>query len=332
MEILANIVYFAVGLALIIKGADWLTDGAANIAHRFGIPTLVIGLTIVAIGTSAPEFVVSMLGAIHGNPDIAIGNVVGSNIFNILGMIGCTAIISPILLTRGNVLRDLPIMTLAVGVLIIMLADTWLDEESTVNHLSRTDGIILLCMFLIYIYFTVAWVGKKTKDSEAEVPKGKSGSYQRGLPLSIAMFLVGLGCLIFGGELMVDGASGIASSLGVSDAIIALTIVSIGTSAPELATSIAAARKGDNAMAIGNVVGSVVFNALLILGASAIVYPLPMDGITFTDLYVELGAAVLFWFISYYGTRRYVITRTEGVFMVLLQVAYYAYLIVNKQI
>ncbi len=342
MELFIDIILFSVGLTLIVKGADWLTDGAASIARRFGIPTLVIGLTIVAIGTSAPEFVVSMLGAIHKSPDIAIGNVVGSNIFNILGMFGCTALISPILLTRNNVLRDLPIMTLAIGVLLVLLADNILGEATT-NSLSRTDGIILLCLFLMFMYYSV-WltmnVGKKKKEELWVNEEGKNGrnendgsnvdkAKQRSLWLSAGLFLVGLACLIGGGELMVDGASGIARALGVSEAIIALTIVSIGTSAPELATSIMAARKGDNAMAVGNVVGSVVFNALLILGASAVVYPLPMKGITFVDLFVQLGAALLFWIVGCYGTKRYVITRTEGFIMVLLQVAYYVYLAMN---
>lgn len=328
MELFTDIAFFLVGLILIVKGADWLTDGAASIARRFGIPTLVIGLTIVAIGTSAPEFVVSMLGAIHKSPDIAIGNVVGSNIFNILGMMGATALISPILLTRGNVMRDLPIMNLAVGALFVMLADTILDEEATLNYLSRAEGLILLCFFTIYMYYTF-WLAKKEKkkkNANANEIKDKS----RNLWLSVLIFLVGLGCLIGGGELMVDGASGIARSLGVSDAIIALTIVSIGTSAPELATSIAAARKGDNAMAVGNVVGSVVFNTLLILGASSLVYPLPMKGITYIDLSVEMGAALLFWLFSYIGRKRFIITRLEGAIMVLLQIGYYVWLVINK--
>ncbi|MBQ4380451.1 MAG: calcium/sodium antiporter [Bacteroidaceae bacterium] len=328
MELITDIAFFLAGLFLIVKGADWLTDGAASIARRFGIPTLVIGLTIVAIGTSAPEFVVSMLGAIHKSPDIAIGNVVGSNIFNILGMMGATALISPILLTRGNVMRDLPIMNLAVGALFVMLADTILDEEATLNYLSRAEGLILLCFFTIYMYYTF-WLAKKEKkkkNANANETKDKS----RNLWLSVLIFLVGLGCLIGGGELMVDGASGIARSLGVSDAIIALTIVSIGTSAPELATSIAAARKGDNAMAVGNVVGSVVFNTLLILGASSLVYPLPMKGITYIDLSVEMGAALLFWLFSYIGRKRFIITRLEGAIMVLLQIGYYVWLVINK--
>ena len=334
MELFTDIAFFLVGLVLIVKGADWLTDGAASIARRFGIPTLVIGLTIVAIGTSAPEFVVSMLGAIHKSPDIAIGNVVGSNIFNILGMMGATALISPILLTRGNVMRDLPIMNLAVGALFVMLADTILDEEATLNYLSRAEGLILLCFFTIYMYYTF-WLAKKEKKKKKKNANDNDNANEikdksRNLWLSVLIFLVGLGCLIGGGELMVDGASGIARSLGVSDAIIALTIVSIGTSAPELATSIAAARKGDNAMAVGNVVGSVVFNTLLILGASSLVYPLPMKGITYIDLSVEMGAALLFWLFSYIGRKRFIITRLEGAIMVLLQIGYYVWLVINK--
>ncbi len=330
MELITDIVFFLVGLTGIVKGADWLTDGAASIARRFGIPTLGIGLTIVAIGPSAPEFVVSMLGAIHKSPDIAIGNVVGSNIFNILGMMGTTALISPILLTRNNVVRDLPIMNLAVGVLFVLLAYKILDDDVTRNYLSRADGIILLCLFAMYMYYTM-WLAKKDrKEAKTETDEKNTKNDGRSLWFSIALFMFGLGILIGGGELMVDGASGIARSLGVSDAIIALTIVSIGTSAPELATSIAAARKGDNAMAVGNVVGSVVFNTLLILGASSIVYPLPMKGITYIDLSVELGAALLFWIFSFCIGKTYIITRSNGAFMVLLQIAYYVWLVINK--
>lgn len=327
MDLFLDTVFFIVGLALIVKGADWLTDGAASVAHRLGIPTLVVGLTIVAIGTSAPEFVVSMMGALKGSPDIAIGNVVGSNIFNIFGIIGCTALISPIVMTRSNVVRDLPIMVLTQVVLFIMLLDVVLSNEQT-NSLSRADGLILLCLFVMFLYYTVRLArGKgteKTEGTEIEKEKERSG-WQ-----ILLMIVGGLGALIMGGDWMVSGASGIAKAMGVSEAIIALTIVSIGTSAPELATSIMAARKGDNDMAVGNIVGSVVFNTLLILGASATVYPLPMVGITMVDMYTLLAAAFLFWGFGFFGGKRYVITRGEGLLMVLLQVAYYVYLIVES--
>lgn len=337
MEFLFDVILFLVGLTLIVKGADWLTDGAASIARRLRIPTLVIGLTIVAVGTSAPEFVVSMMGALRHSPDIAIGNVVGSNIFNILAIIGCTALIMPISMTRSNVMRDLPIMVLTQVVLFVMLIDTVLDKEATVNNLGRGDGIILICLFLMFMYYTV-WIARKerkkknkqdTEEISEKMPAWLPAAIKKWpMLVYITMVLVGLGCLIVGGDWMVDGASGIARTLGVSDAIIALTIVSIGTSAPELATSIMAARKGDNEMAIGNIVGSVVFNTLLILGASAVVYPLPMQGITMIDLYTLLAASFMFWICGKYGHRRYVITRGEGVCMVCLQIAYYVYLVI----
>ena len=340
MNLILDVILFLVGLVLIVKGADWLTDGAASIAHRLRIPTLVIGLTIVAIGTSAPEFVVSLMGALRHSPDIAIGNVVGSNIFNIFAIIGCTAMIMPITMTRNNVTRDLPIMVLTQFVLFAMLIDTKLDPNATSDNLGRGDGIVLLCMFAIFMYYTV-WIARKERKKmpATEQASDMSEKMPQWLPTQvkhwpvavyIGMIAVGLGCLIVGGDWMVDGASGIAKSLGVSDAIIALTIVSIGTSAPELATSIMAARKGDNEMAIGNIVGSVVFNTLLILGASAVVYPLPMVGITMTDMYILLTAALLFWGSAKFGTRRYMITRGEGAFMVAIQIAYYVYLVIKE--
>mgnify|MGYP002625550433 CR=1 FL=1 len=337
MDFLINVITFLVGLTLIVKGADWLTDGAASIAHRLHIPTLVIGLTIVAVGTSAPEFVVSMMGALRHSPDIAIGNVVGSNIFNIWAIIGCTALIAPISMTRNNVIRDLPIMVLSSVVLFVMLIDTVLDDDATSNNLSRGDGLVLLCLFAMFMYYTI-WMARKerkrmqgenTEDEICEMMPEWLPTAVKKWPMSVytVMVLVGLSCLVVGGDWMVGAASGIASKLGVSDAIIALTIVSIGTSAPELATSIMAARKGDNEMAIGNIVGSVVFNTLLILGASAVVYPLPMQGITMIDLYTLLAASLMFWLCGKYGNRRYVITRVEGACMVCLQIAYYVYLV-----
>ena len=341
MTLFLDIIAFLLGLVLIVKGADWLTDGAANIAHRFHIPTLVIGLTIVAIGTSAPEFVVSLVGALRHSPDIAIGNVVGSNIFNILGIIGCTALVTPIAMTRSNVLRDLPIMVIATFALFFMLIDRVLDSEATSNALTRGDGLVLLCLFAMFMYYTVRMAKKGRKQANAQeeethiakLPDWLPAFFKRHSLLTyIAMIILGLTCLIYGGNIMVTGASSIARSLGVSEAIIALTIVSIGTSAPELATSLMAAHKGDNAMVVGNIVGSVVFNTLLILGASALVCPLPMTGITMTDLYVLLGAAVLFWLDSKFGKGHYTITRIEGAVMVLLQVAYYVYLIIQEGI
>ncbi len=324
MDLLIDIAAFLVGLAMIVKGADWLTDGAANVAHRMHIPTLVIGLTIVAIGTSAPEFVVSMMGALRHSADIAIGNVVGSNIFNIFGIIGCTALFSPIVMTRGNVIRDLPIMVGTQVILFLMLIDK-IISGATKNELTRGDGLILLCLFSMFLYYTVR-LARKGRKAELKNAEDRDTTIKPWW-MAFLLIVVGLACLILGGNWMVDGASGIARFLGVSEAIIALTIVSIGTSAPELATSIMAARKGDNDMAVGNIVGSVVFNTLLILGASATVFPLPMEGITMTDLYTLLVAAFLFWGFGWMGKKHYIISRVEGAMLVLLQVAYYVYLI-----
>ena len=319
-----DIVLIVVGIVLVLWGADRLTDGAVAVAQRLRIPEMVIGLTIVGLGTSMPELCISLVSALKGTSDLAVGNVVGSNIFNIFGIIGCTALFSPIVMTRGNVIRDLPIMVGTQVILFLMLIDKIISGAAK-NELTRGDGLILLCLFSMFLYYTVR-LARKGRKAELKNAEDRDTTIKPWW-MAFLLIVVGLACLILGGNWMVDGASGIARFLGVSEAIIALTIVSIGTSAPELATSIMAARKGDNDMAVGNIVGSVVFNTLLILGASATVFPLPMEGITMTDLYTLLVAAFLFWGFGWMGKNHYIISRVEGVMLVLLQVAYYVYLI-----
>ncbi len=335
MSVIIPTILFFVGLVCVIKGADWLTDGAANIAEMYGIPTIVVGLTIVAIGSSAPEFVVSVVSAINGNNDMAIGNVVGSNIFNILGIIGLTALVRPIQAERANIRYDIPFMVLANVVVAITIYDTLLDpDNATGDYISRTDGLLMLCMFAIFMSYTMSiannagkqqGVTQQTATSEGtEISQTKSG---KGLWKSIALVVVGLAVLVFGGDWLVDGASGIASVIGISDSIIALTIVSAGTSAPELAASVIAAKKGDTAMAVGNIVGSVVFNVFFVLGTSATITPLGVGNITPFDIYTLLGSSVLMWVLCRFGKTRFTLTRFEGLIMVLLVIAYYTVLV-----
>ena len=320
MEIALLIGKFVVGLLLIMKGADWLTDGASSIARKFNISTLVIGLTIVAFGTSAPELVVSSMASISGETDIAIGNVVGSNIFNVLAIMGVTALIAPVPVKGNNIKYEVPLAILASVAVFVMASDALFNGEGA-NVITRGEGIILLCFFLIFLAYTFA-IARNGVDAE-----GQAEVKQMPMWKSILLFLVGLGCLVFGGDTMVDGASGIAEFLGVSQSIIALTIVSAGTSFPELVTSIVAARKGDTDMAMGNVVGSNIFNIFLILGAAATISPLSGGSITMVDYGLLLFSIVALWLACKFGKTYHKITRTEGAMLVLCCIAYYSYLV-----
>lgn len=316
METLLFIIKFTVGLVLILKGADWLTDGASSIAHRFNIPSLVIGLTIVAFGTSAPELVVSVLSAVEGKTEMAIGNVVGSNLFNTLAIMGTTAIIFPVACSRNNIRYDVPFCLLASGLLMVMALHG--------GEISRLDGILLLSFFLVFMAYTFR-MARSSKKKEEQVDRPAAMAMWK----AILLFLVGLGCLLFGGEWLVDGASGIASLLGVSQSIIALTIVAAGTSFPELVTSVMAARKGDTDMAMGNVLGSNIFNILLILGVSSTVAPLSLGNITEFDLSVMTGGVVLLWLFCTYGKKYHYIERYEGICLLLIAVAYYVWAVMK---
>ena len=301
------------GLALILIGANALTDGSAAVAKKFRISDLVIGLTIVAFGTSAPELVISLLSSIKGSAEMAIGNVVGSNIFNILMIIGCTALVLPMKVGEGTMSKEIPLAFFANDILL---------DGGSVNVISRIDGLVLLAFFLIFMRYTFA-IARNGSDTESgeeqkikEMPGWKS-----------ALFILGgLAGLIGGGQLFVEGASGIARSLGVSESIIGLTLVAGGTSLPELATSITAALKKNSGIAIGNVIGSNLFNIFFVLGCSASVSPLPMGNINNVDVAVLIGSSLLFWLVGWFFKKR-TITRIEGALLVVCYVAYTAYLI-----
>lgn len=311
------------GLALILLGANGLTDGSAAVAKRFHISDLVIGLTIVAFGTSAPELVISVLSALNGSAELAIGNVVGSNTFNVLVIVGCTALVLPIKIGEGTMSKEIPLVILASLVLFVCANDVMLDG-GTSNVINRSDGLILLAFFLIFMRYTFA-IAHSGSDEEAEGQKVKI------MPVwKSALFIVGgLAGLIVGGDFFVDGTSGIARSLGVSESIIGLTLVAAGTSLPELATSITAALKKKPGIAIGNVIGSNLFNIFFVLGCSATVSPLPMGGINNLDLTVMIASAVLLWLVGWFFRKR-TITRAEGALMVACYVAYTVYLIAQQ--
>lgn len=305
------------GLLLILWGANALTDGAASVAKRFQISNLVIGLTIVAFGTSAPEFVISFLSSLSGSAELAIGNVVGSNLFNTLMIVGCTAIVAPIPVGKGTLSKEIPLCLLSALMLFVCANDMLLNGEAT-NIISRTDGLMLLGFFAIFMGYTFA-IAKNKNDDEGEI---------RSFPMwkSALFILLGLAALVGGGQLFVNGASGIARSLGVSESIIGLTLVAGGTSLPELATSISAALKKNPGIAIGNVIGSNLFNAFAVLGASATINELPLGGITNFDFMTLITASLLLWIAAFFIGKR-IITRPEGIFMVLCYVAYTTFLI-----
>lgn len=328
MGLLLAIGMFLVGLAAIIKGADWLTEGAANVAERMGVPTIVVGMTIVAIGSSAPEFVVSMVSAVQGNADIALGNIVGSNIFNILGIMGVTAMVRPLLATNSNVRNDVPFVMLSSVVIAITAFDSYFTPGAT-DGISRTDGLLMLAMFAIFISYTLAIAKPQIDIAEGSSVAEAQVSHSRYAVIKDAgLIVVGLVLLVLGGDWLVKGASSMASYMGISDAIIALTIVSAGTSAPEMAASVMAARKGDTAMALGNIVGSVAFNVFFVLGSAATVQPIGVGGITPFDIITLLAASLILWVFCRFGKHRLTLTRTEGTVLVLIAIAYYVYRVV----
>ena len=315
-----QLLILVVGLALIVFGADWLVDGASGIARKAGISEFVIGLTIVGFGTSCPELVVSLTGAIAGKSDISAGNVIGSNIFNTLLILGLTAVISPIAITHENKRRDIP-MTIAVTLLFILCGmSVSLFGLGEYDGISRIEGALFLILFAIYIYRCFK-TGSAPGTNEAE---------EKQLRLGVAFVLVaaGLAGLIIGGKLFVNSATEIARMAGVSDKFIAVTILAGGTSLPELATCVVAAAKKKGQLALGNILGSNVFNILLVLGCSAAVHPLHFGHINLVDAGVLMLSAILV-FTSAYTGKKNMIDRLDGSIMLLCEAAYMTWLIIN---
>ena len=309
-----TIVLLLVGLGLIVLGANWLVEGASSIARKAGVSEFVIGLTIVGFGTSCPELVVSLTGALEGNADIAVGNVIGSNIFNVLFILGLTALFSPVSMTSENRKGDIP---LALCVTVLFLAfgmNHTLLGIGADNGLQRWEGALFLLIFAGYIVHSF----KNGKPSSEEGASGPS----KPVWLAVLLVVAGLAGLIFGGDMFVDNATLLARDLGVSDKFIAVTVLAGGTSLPELATSLVAAIKGRDQLALGNILGSNVFNILLILGSSALITPLSFASVTLVDAAVLLSAMLLLLIWAYSG-RREQIDRWEGLLMLLLFGAYY---------
>ena len=306
------------GFLLLVKGADAFVDGASSVAKKLRIPAFVIGLTIVAFGTSAPELAVSITAALKGSNDIALGNVVGSNLFNTLVVLGTSAAITPIAVEKGMIKRDYPLSIFAAVLLTVLAADT-IFTKTGVLTLGRIDGIILLIAFAGFMVMTVkaSMAGRTEMD---EVPES--------MPVvkSIIFIVLGLVGIVYGGDLSVEGAKEIARFFGLSEAIIGLTIVAVGTSLPELVTSVIAAKKGESDIAVGNVIGSNIFNIFLILGASSTILPMNLSSSYLYDLGILIAVAVL-TYIPIAKTKK--VTRSMGIIMVLAYVAYTVYLIMR---
>ena len=312
----AQFVILIAGLLLILLGANYLVDGASSIAKRFGLSEFIIGVTIVGIGTSAPEMVVSFMSAIQGKADMAIGNIVGSNIFNTAMILGVTALIAPLTITRSNLRKDIP-LNIIVTILLIALGMNFTITGLGKDQLSRIDGAILLGIFVWYLWSSFR---SDSADDEDEPIK------QHSIAISMLMITGGLAGLIFGGRLFVNSATEIARMFGVSDKFIAITVMAAGTSMPELATCVVAAIKGRGQLALGNILGSNISNILLILGGSAIISPLSFTGMTMADLGTVLGCS-LYILLSAWLFKKKSLDRVEGAVLLLIEAGYMWYLI-----
>lgn len=322
-----DIVWLIVGLVLILTGANFLTDGASAVAKKFGLTDLVIGLTVVAFGTSAPELVISITASADGNPELAVGNVIGSNIFNILAIIGITAMVRPIAIKKSVMTIEIP-MVLLSSVIILILGSSVILDHTQANIISRVEGLLLLIFFLLFMRYTFA-TARNTPDAGSD-PQAADTNKLKNIKMwqAIVFIIGGLAALIWGGNKFVQGASAIASGLGVSEAVIGLTIVAIGTSLPELATSIVAALKNEQGLAIGNVIGSNIFNIFMVLGTAAVVKPLPFGNINYVDLWVLTGASLIFMIFGWFFKKR-IITCAEGTIMAICYILYMSWLVIN---
>lgn len=313
-------VLLILGFVFLIKGADMLVDGASSLAKKFHVSNLVIGLTVVAFGTSAPELFVNLFASFKGTTDIAIGNIVGSNIANMLLILGVAAAIYPLKVGKGTVWKEIPFSLLA-AVLVLVMANDAIVDGLMFNALTRSDGIVLISFFIIFLYYTFGIAKEQgTGDDAQPSPKLYSSWATAGL------IIVGLVGLIIGGQWIVDGATAIAASFGLSDALIGLTVVAIGTSLPELATSAVAAYKKNTDIAVGNVVGSNIFNVFWILGLSSSINPLPFAPALTFDLWIAVIAAALLFCLMFIG-KRYSMERWQGIVCILVYIGYIAVIV-----
>lgn len=314
-------VLLVIGFVLLIKGADFLVDGASSIARRLRVSDLVIGLTVVAFGTSTPELFVNIIASIKGSTDLAIGNILGSNIANVLLILGISSVIYPLTVTKGTVWREIPFSLLAALVLGVVANDRLIDRSGS-SALTRIDGLIFLSFFVIFIYYS-STIAKRIEGMEEHVPAKEYGSVR-----SLLLVIIGLICLTVGGKWIVDGAVHMALKFGMSQSLVGLTIVAVGTSLPELATSAVAAYKRNVEIAVGNVVGSNIFNIFFVLAVSSIVKPLPFQTIANRDIGVVILADILL-FASMFTGRKRLLDRWEGYVFLILYAGYISALIIR---
>lgn len=313
---LINMLLLVLGFVILIKGADWFVDGASAVAGNFKISKMLIGLTIVSFGTSAPEFAVSVKSIISGSGDIVLGNVVGSNIFNILLITGLSACIHTLTVKNNTVRKELPITMMMSALLVVLLSDNMFDKSLT-NMFTRGDGLALILFFLVFIYYLISMMRNKTEDEvEENIMK---------LPKAVLLTAVGIAGIVLGSNFVVDSASYIATALGVSERMIGITIIAMGTSLPELVTSVVATKKGEYDIAIGNVVGSNIFNIGVVIGIPVALFgTIPNVTYNLVDLVMMLVSAVLLFIFSYNDNK---LKRNEGIIFLIMFVAYYSYVV-----
>jgi cation:H+ antiporter len=314
---------FLFGFLFVIKGADYLIEGASSLAKRFNISNLVIGLTIVSFGTSLPELVVNVAASLNGSSDLLIGNILGSNISNILLILGTAAIMQKITLKHGTVYHEIPLSLLA-AVVVLFLANDYLIDGATDSALTRSDGLILLCFFMVFMYY----VYSINKNSKSELKQDSISALP--LPHSAGYICAGIFGLFIGGQWVVDGALFIAKTVGISESVVGLSIVALGTSLPELVTSIMASFKKNADMAIGNIVGSNIFNILFVLGISAIIAPIPFQITLDVEVIFLISASILVFLMAAAYRKPLVLERFEGVLLVCLYFAYIVYLFLSS--
>ncbi|MEF9992040.1 MAG: calcium/sodium antiporter [Romboutsia sp.] len=310
-----------IGFLLLVKGADTFVTGTSSVARTLRVPTLIIGLTIVAFGTSAPEAAVSITAALQGNNDMAIANVVGSNIFNLLAVVGVAAFINPIKVQKSTIIKEFPFALLASVVLLILAHDTKFQGFS-INSLTRADGLMLLALFSIFMYYLIEMAITSKEEMNIE-----QVSDNMPMAKSITLGVLGLVGIILGGKMVVDAASNIAISWGMSQNLVGLTIVAIGTSLPEFVTSVVAARRGESDIAIGNVVGSNIFNILFVLGSSSIIHDIQIQPMVFVDMMIMIFVTLIVYFVA---TTKRNINKIEGISISLLYIVYMVFIIIRK--
>lgn len=323
-----DLIFIVLGLGLVLAGANYLTDGASAIAHRFKISDLIIGITIVAFGSSTPDLVVSLTSTFQDKAAIAVGNIVGANIFDILFVVGLCAIIRPVVIGKATLQKEFPLVVLSSAVLMFLACDTVFDH-APFDFLDRSDGLVLLCFFVINCYVTYK-ISKSpdTVSQSAGNTTVKPSTIK--MPVAALMVLLSLGALVLGGNWFVSSASGLAEHFGMSQSLVGLTIVAVGSSLPDLTTSVVAAIKGHSAIAIGNVVGSCILNVFFIIGLCSSLHPLDLGTINWIDFAVLTGGSVLLWIFGWMWGKR-TINRIEGVVLVLLYVAYISYLVLSSK-